>query len=379
MAGDLFSTDGADFSPLRDTRLVYVSPAPGRSGVGDYAADFLNQVRPYFKDVVTYWVDSDGDETVAEVIRSVRAIRELVRQTAAQGPVIVHFEQSAGSLAAFWGSVLPRPIPVTATIHDAPQPVWWPFKTSLLMRHRLLHHGVHYPFRFAINAVQRRVSADRVVITLTSIGATKFKERQPDSHPRASRIFIPERVPLRPLTERPMAVGLFGHLYKGKGFDQIDRLRTLLDDDIEIVVAGRGTEALPSRPGVRVLGEVNDAEEDAFFDSIRFLIVPYSKDNLYGNAFPASSAVSRSFAYGTPIICILDGALVETAAEGGALSAPGGIDDIAARANSAIHDDDLLRRLGAEVAQLQTERTAANCAAPFLDAWTRIRQGRPPE
>lgn len=378
MAADIFDTVGADFSVLADTRLVYVTPSPGRSGVGDYAADFLEQVRPYFKDVAIYWMDSDGDETAAQVVRSVRAIRALVRRSAEQGAVIVHFEQSAGSLAAFWGSVLPRSIPVTATVHDAPQPVWWPFKTRTLMRHRLVHHGVHYPFRFAINAVQRWVSRDRVVVTLTSIGAEKFKERQPDSYPRASRIFIPERAPLRPLTERPLAVGLFGHLYKGKGFNHIDRLRELLDDDIEIVVAGRGTEALRSSPGVRVLGEVNDAEEDAFFDSIRFLLVPYSKDNPYGNAFPASSAVSRSFAYGTPIICILDGSLVESAAEGGALSAPGGVDDIARRANEAIRDDELLRRLGAEVAHLQAERTAANCAVPFLDAWTRIRQGRPP-
>jgi polysaccharide biosynthesis protein PslF len=379
MTGELFVTDDADFTALRDTRLVYVSPSPGSSGVGDYASDFVDQVRPYFKDVVTYWVDSDGDETVADVVRSVRAIRTLAKRTASQGPTIAHFEQSAGSLAAFWGSVLPRSIPVTATIHDAPQPVWWPFRTRLLMRHRLLHHGAHYPFRFAINALQRRVSSGRVVLTLTSIGAVKFKELQPDSHPRATRIFIPDRPRLRPLTERPMAVGLFGHLYKGKGFDQIGRLRTLLDDDIEIVVAGRGTEAVSSRPGVRVLGEVNDADEDAFFDSIRFLIVPYSKDNPYGDAFPASSAVSRSFAYGTPIICILDGALVETAAEGGALSVPGGVDDIAARANTAVRDDESLRRLGAELAHLQAERTVANCVTPFLDAWTRIRLGRPPK
>lgn len=378
MVRDVFDARDADFSALADTTLVYVSPAPGRSGVGDYGADFLQQVRPFFKDAVTYWVDSDGNETLAEVARSVRAIRALVAQTAAGGPLIAHFEQSAGSLAAFWGSALPESIPVTATIHDAPQPVWWPFKTSLLMRHRLLHHGVHYPFRLAINTIQRRVCADRVVFTLTAIGAAEFKARQPDSHPRASRILIPERIPLRPLTERPLAVGLFGHLYKGKGFDQIARLRALLDDDIEIVVAGRGTEALAGGPGVRVLGEVNDAEEDAFFDSIRFLIVPYSKDNQYGNAFPASSAVSRSFAYGTPIICILDGALVETAAEGGAISAPNGIDDIAARANSAVRDDHVLRRLAAEVTVLQAERTAANCVTPFLDSWTRIRECRPP-
>lgn len=368
--------DVAQASELRDTRLIYVSPAPGRSGVGDYAHDFAEQVRPYFREVIDFWIDADGNESAADVLRGIREVRALVKRTAERGPVIVHFEQSAGSMIAFWGSILPRSIPVTATIHDAPQPVWWPFKTRTLIRHRLLHHGVHYPLRPVINAVQRGVSKGRTVFTLTSIGAEKFKQRQPGSDPRASRIFIPTRPPAKPLTERPMAIGLFGHLYKGKGFDQLDRLRQLLDDDIEIVVAGRGTEALANRPGVTVLGEVNGPDEDAFFDSIRFLAVPYSKDNKYGLAFPASSAVTRSFAYGTPIICILDGALVETAVEGGALSTDKGIDGIAERANEAVRDDDTLRRLGAEVAKLQAERTVAHCVAPFLEAWVEISKGR---
>ena len=361
---------------LSGTRLIYVAPAPGRSGVGDYAADFLAQIRPHFRDVIEYWIEADGGETVRDVVRSVREIRALAKSSAADGPVIVHFEQSAASLAAFWGSMLPRSIPVTATVHDAPQAVWWPFNTRLLLRHRLLRHAVHYPSRFAINTLQRRVSDGRTIMTLTSIGAHHYKLLHPRSDPRASRIFIPERPALRSLAERPVAVGLFGHLYKGKGFDQIDRLRTLLDDDIQIVIAGRGTDVLSPQPGVTVLGEVNGPEEDAFFDSIRVLIVPYAKDNRYGRAFPASSAASRSFAYGTPIICILDGALVEVAAEGGAIGVAGGIEAIAERVNAVIRDDDALCKLADEVARLRAERTVANCVAPFLAAWADISLSR---
>lgn len=357
---------------LSDVTLIYVLPAPGRSGVGDYGVDFAAEIRPHFRELIEYHIASDGAETVRDVVGDVRRIRALVVATARRGPVIVHFEQSAGSLAAFWGSFLPRGIVVTATIHDAPQPVWWPWKTRLLMRHRLLHHGVHYPFRFVTNALQRRACDGRTVFTLTSIGASNVKLRQPGADARASRIFVPKRPVQRPLSERPLAIGMFGHVYKGKGFDQIDELRAALSDDIDLVVAGRGTEALPARPGVRVLGEVNGPDEDAFFDSIRFLAVPYSKDNKYGQGWAASSAVARSFAYGTPIICILDGALQEMATEGGALSADGGGAAIARRANDVIRDRDVLTKLSDEVRQLQHDRALSECVKPFLGAWEQL-------
>lgn len=361
---------------LKDVRLIHVAPAEGRSGVGDYASDFADAVRPHVAELIEYRIETDGAESVRDVVTDVRAIRALAKDSARKGLTIVHFEQSAGSLAAFWGSMLPRSVHVTATVHDAPQPVWWPFKTRLVMRHRLLHHGLHYPFRFVINALQRKVCDGRIILTLTSLGARGVMVRQPGADARASRIFVPSRATLRPLTERPVAIGLFGHLYKGKGFDQIDAMRSVLDDDIEIVVAGRGTEALPKRPGVTVLGEVNGPAEDAFFDSIRFLAVPYSKDNRYGKGWPASSAAARSFAYGTPIICILDGALIEAAEEGGTVSVDGGAREVAQRANAAIRDDELLGKLADEVSRLQLDRTVDNCVVPFLDAWTEICEGR---
>lgn len=361
---------------LKDVQLIYVAPAEGRSGVGDYAKDFAAAVRPHVGELIEYHIANDGAESVRDVLTDMRRIRALARESSPKGPTIVHFEQSAGSLAAFWGSMLPASVNVTATIHDAPQPVWWPAKTKFVMNHRLIHHGVHYPFRFVTNALQRKACRGRIVFTLTSLGAIGVMERQPGSDARASRIFVPKRAPLRPLAERPAAIGLFGHVYKGKGFDQIDAMRALLDDDIEIVVAGRGTEALPTRPGVRVLGEVNGADEDAFFDSIRFLAVPYSKNNKYGSGWAASSAVARSFAYGTPIICILDGALIEMAEEGGAVSVDGGSAEVALKANQVVRDVELLDKLSDEVRRLQEERTAENCVLPFLNAWSEIARGR---
>lgn len=356
-------------SELRESRLVYVAPAEGRSGVGDYASDFLASVRPHFKDVVEYRIDTEGNETVRDVIRHVRAVRRAVREAQADGPVIAHFEQSAGSLSAFWAAKLPKEVPVSATIHDAPRPVWWPFKTRLLINNRILHHGVHYPLRFASEYIERWGSKGHTVIALTSIGATEAGRYLPDTQAYATRIFVPPRADVAPVTERPVAVGLFGHVYKGKGFDLIDRLRARVDDDIDIVVAGRGTEALPPTEGVTILGEVNDAAEDDFFGSIRYLVVPYSKDNRYGKVWAASSAVSRAYAYGTPIVCVLDGSLAETAGEGGALGVEGGIEELADAVNASVRDGETMARLGDEVQSLRRERTIDNCAVPFLDAW----------
>jgi glycosyltransferase involved in cell wall biosynthesis len=356
---------------LNETRLIYVSPAPHSSGVGDYAADFVAGLKPYFREVTEFWIASYGNETAREVIQNVRRIRELSRTPAKQGPVIVHFEQSASSLTTFWGAMLIRSAPVTATIHDAPQPVWWPFDVSAVKRHRVLHHGIHYPFRFVSNALQRRMCGGRITFALSTVGARNIKLRQPGADGRDSRLLIPARPRLRPLTERPLAVGLFGHLYKGKGFDTIDQLRARLDDDIEIVVAGRGTAAVASQKKVTVLGEVNGADEDRFFDSIRILIVPYAKDSIYGPSWAASSAVTRSFAYGTPILCTQNGALAEIATEGGAVCVEG-IAEIANRANTVVRDEESLLKLADEVDRLKVERTVSRCVAPFLDAWAEL-------
>lgn len=359
-------------SALSETQLIFVSPAPGHSGVGDYALDFVAEVEPHFKRVIEFWVEHSSDEKARDVARNVRSIYRLAREASKRGPVIVHFEQSAGSLTPFWAAMLPRSIPVTATVHDAPQPVWWPFDTTLIKRHRLLHHAVHYPFRFVTNALQRRMCKGRTVLTLTSIGAQNTQLRQPGVDARATRIFIPPRPEVKRLPDRSLAIGLFGHLYRGKGFEQLDALRAALDDDIEIVIAGRGTDSVPSVKGITVLGEVNDAAEDAFFESIRFLVVWYDKKSRYGRGFPASGAISRSYAYGTPILCNLDGALPEIAAEGGAVSIDGSIEDLARRANVLVRDEEMLTKLAAEIGWLRSERTVANCAAPLLEAWTEL-------
>lgn len=363
---------------LSETRLIHVAPDPSHSGVGDYALDLGAVLRPHVKELIEFWVPDASCETARDVARNVRELRSLAEETARRGPVIVHLEQSGGSLTPFWAAMfMSRSTPVTMTVHDAPQPVWWPFDVRSVRRRRLLHHGVHYPFRFAINALQRRACKGRVTFALTSMGARSIAARQPGADARPARIFIPPREALDPLAQRPLAVGLFGHMYRGKGFEHLESLREVLDDDIGIVVAGRGTEALPAMKGITVLGEVNDAAEDAFFASIRFMVVHYKKANIYGRGFPASAAIARSFAYGTPILCNLDGSLPETVEEGGAVSVDGSIEALGRRANEAVRNEDLLLKLADEIARLQVERTTAKCAEPLLEGWTELAAALP--
>lgn len=356
---------------LARTRLIYVAPAAGKSGVGDYADDFAAEIAPHFLELIDYRIETEGAESVRDVVGHMRAVRALVKKTAARGPVIVHFEQSGGSLSVFWASILPKDIPVTATVHDPPFQVWWPFKTRFVGSHRLVHHAVHYPFKTIARRFQRRVIKGRTVFTLTSIGAKILGEKAPESNPVASRIFIPQRPDLKPLTSRPVAVGLFGHVYRGKGFDLIEALRERIDADVNMVAAGRGTAALPPVDGVTLLGEVNGTEEDDFFESIRLLLVPYSKHSQYGKAYPASSAVTRSYAYGTPIVCIMDGALGEAVDEGGAYGVER-VEQIAEAVNAIVRDDAMLEKLAAEVAQLRVDHDLTHCAATFLDAWAEL-------
>lgn len=380
MATAEFVRDGtdADAVALENIHVVYVAPEPGSSGVGDYAVDFAAAVAPHVKKLTGYWVPSSRNRTLADVRRETRRLRTLVHECVSAGPTVVHFEQSGASLVPFWGAMLPSSVPVTATIHDPPYPVWWPFATQAILRHRLAHHGVHLPLRPVSNLLQRRMMAGRTVMVLSSIGARETARAMPNTEVLATRILIPPRATLPAPTDRPLALGLFGYLYKAKGFNRLAELRAALDDDIDILVAGRGTESLAGERGVTVLGEVNDAGEDEFFARIRCLAVPYAKNTLYGPVYAASSTVSRAFAYGTPVICSLDGALPEIVSEGGAIGVDGGIEALAERANAVLRDTQALTSLADEVNWLRSDRTAANCAAPLLRAWARSSPRRTP-
>lgn len=350
---------------LSDYRLVYVAPRSGVGGVGDYADDFAAAVRPHFRDVVEYRHDGPGSDSVRDILAHRTAIEKLVDDPER---TIVHCELSGGSVVPFWATrKLSGDPPVTATVHDPPGLVWWPARTKFLAGQKVLNHGVHYPFRALWRRLERAIAGKRTFFALTRAGADSLAAEYPAATAKASTLFVPERPDLVPAEDRPLAVGLFGLVYRGKGFDQIQQLRDRLPADIAIRVAGRGTEQLPPVDGVEIVGEVNDTDEDAFFASIRALVVPYGRRTIYGDAFPASSVVTRAIAYQTPIVCMKYGALAES--DGGAVVVDGGIENIADATAALVHDDIALGTLRREVEALRQNNTPELVAEDFLAEW----------
>ena len=118
-----------------------------------------------------------------------------------------------------------------------------PARTGSLARSRLLTHGIHYPLRPVSRALEGAVYGDRTLFALTETGRQAIDRTYPRTRTHYVPHLVRERPAIRPAQDRPKAVGFFGLVYRGKGFEQIAAIRRHLPDDITIRVAGRGTEA----------------------------------------------------------------------------------------------------------------------------------------
>jgi len=350
-----------------ELRLVYIAPALGTSGVGDYADDFLSGITPRVAEVRQLRHAGPGRERMRDVLRTRRELRGILAEQPSR-PTVIHTEQSGGAITPFWAAVGLRGVTATATVHDAPFSVWWPFRTRAIARSRILNHGLHRGLFGLMNRIERRVNRSRTLFTLTPLGAERLAATMPESTIVASRQVVPARRDLQLVTERPLAVGFFGYVYRGKGFDALAELRAALPSDIAIRVAGRGTAALPPITGVEFLGEVVGAAEDDFFDSIRALLVPYSGRRQYGiEVVVSSSVIARSLAYQTPVIALKDGALV--AGTPGVVVVAGGPAALAARADALVRDDRALGELQRAACEVRSRDSADHIAQTFLDTW----------
>jgi polysaccharide biosynthesis protein PslF len=377
---------GDDRASLAHTRLIYIAPRLGVGGVGDYADQFVEAVRPEFAEVVQYRHGAPGDDGVADLRRHRKAVRALIDEAAAKGPVIVHAEISGGALVPFWSSAGVRDVPVTVTAHDPPELIWWPARTRFMAHHKILNHGVHYPLHRGFQALQRRITGDRTVFVLTDSGTRAIKNLFPRTNPVRVPHLLMDRPSIRPVPERPRAVGFFGLVYRGKGFEQIAKIRELLPDDIGIRVAGRGTESLPKADGIDVVGGIDGPEEDAFFGSVRAIVVPYGRRTFYGdgNAYPSSAVVGHAVTYRTPVVCSDFGALRDLDEESGAvvLGGLGDADAMAARFAEAIteliDDEPRLEGLSRGVERERLSRSPAVTATAFAAVWTDLVQRSAP-
>jgi glycosyltransferase involved in cell wall biosynthesis len=365
-------------SALENYRLVFVAPAEGQTAVGDYSQDFIDAVRPHFGEVAEHRTGGPGSDSLADLRRHRKAVTQLI----AQGPpgrVLVHAELSTGVLGTFWSVAGLRGVPVTATVHDPPQGLWFLARTRFIAGSRLLTHGIHYPLRPLSRAIEGVVHGHRTLFALTETGRRSIVQTYPRTHALYVPHLVRDRPTIRPAQERPKAVGFFGLVYRGKGFELIAHIRRLLPDDIVIRVAGRGTETLPGGDGIEILGGVDGPQEDAFFESVRAVVVPYGKRHFYAETYPASGVVAHAMAYRTPVICTAYGSLAELGEEHGAVAvrASGTENDgvatgLATAISSLVNDHERLTLLGRNADRTRHERSTARTADAFVAEWTKI-------
>lgn len=367
---------------LKDYRLVFVGPADGETAVGDYAENLLRALRPHFGEIAERRTLAPGKERLNDI----RAHRRFVKSAVAQGPpgrVLVHTELAAGGVGPFWSTAGLRDVPVTATVHDPPQGIWWPARTKFVAQHKYLMHGMHYPLRPLSRVIEGAVNGRRTIFALSQIGRLSIEM----TYPKVNTAYVPylvcERPTIKPAHERPKAVGFFGLVYRGKGFEQIARIRRELPDDIMIRVAGRGTESLPRQDGVEILGAVEGPAEDAFFESVRAVAIPYGKRHFYAETYPASSVAAHALAYQTPIVCTGYGSLAEFDEHTGAVVVPMGTTypqtlpaAFSPAVASLLNDEPRLRTLAENADRVRAERSAEQTAAAYATEWSRMLDRR---
>jgi len=361
---------------LKSYRLIYIGPRNHVTAVGDYTEDLAEAFRPHFGDVAEVRVSGPGDETWADV----RAVRKQVRDLVASWPagrVLVHSEIACGMLSPFWSIAGLKGIPVSLTIHDPPQALWFTARTRFVARHKLLMHGFHYPMRPVSRWLEGVINGRRDIFALSKTGQASIDEVYPHTHTHYIPYRVSEKKTVMPAEDRPKAVGFFGLVYRGKGFEQIAQIRRELPDDILIRIAGRGTEALPKADGIEILGGVDGDEEDAFFESVRAIVIPYGKRHWYADTFPASSVAAHALAYRTPIVATGYGSLAEWDAETGAVVVPMGDGDPKAlppgfsdAIASFVNDEGRVTELGKNADRTREERSSPRTAEAFVEAWT---------
>src|SRR5690606_11489800 len=146
-------------------------------------------------------------------VRDIARYRKAVAQAVRDSPrVLVHAELAAGGVAPFWSIVGLGDTPVTATIHDPPQGIWWPARTKFVAHHRFPMHGLHYPLRPVSRALEGAVNGRRTLFALSKIGSRSITI----TYPQTNVVYVPHLVKTRPdiapAEQRPKAVGLFGHV-----------------------------------------------------------------------------------------------------------------------------------------------------------------------
>lgn len=367
--------------------LIFIAPAEGTGGVGDYAEHVLADVREMFDVVHEIRTRGPEEDSLKDISRWRKELRSLERRYGKQN-TIVHAELASGCVGPFWVLRASRSVRRSALIHDSPYPVWWPTRNSNVIALMRMHWriGLWYDRieRRLLGGPLRRLERNTLrgvsVAALSDIGAAKISDMLGGVPVLSGRHYIPEPNvdEIVPAADRPLAVGLYGHVYGGKGFDMLTHLRVEIPDEIEVRVAGRGTQKLAKMRGVTILGQVDGDEERDFFNSIRVLVLPYNRLHGRERVYPASGAAARAFSFHTPVISSRAGTLEEAEHDGGLLAAADvdpvtnavDVEALAATVVSIVGDRDRLRELQRETAELAIRRTIRGSLEPLVQLWS---------
>jgi glycosyltransferase involved in cell wall biosynthesis len=369
------SGSSAARSTAAPIRVIWLAPAPGSGGIGDYAEQLVADLRDCGAELYPFHLAPPLGDGAIDVLRAVHRVRAGIKRIRGEGPAVVHAELSAGGIEPFWALPPGDPL-VTATVHDPPHFAWWPLYSRGIAKTRVVHQALHFPARRLWWRFEDRRMRNATHFTLTAGGAAALVQRGL----KAGRLVhhVPERSPGPPVEERPLAVGLFGYRYVGKGFELLSELRRELPSDIEIHVAGRGTESLELPCGTTGWGAVGGKREDEFFGSMRCILLPYESGGRYGPFLSASGAAARALAYGTPVVSTPVRGFLEEAEISSAvtLTASESAEDLAAGVNSLIRGGKLLRRSGEDALRLRLERTTLATAERMVTTWRELLDAR---
>lgn len=352
-------------------RLIYVAPDAGTGGVGDYASTIISAVRPSFRKVLGVRGKGPGKDRLVDVVAGIRYVQEL----AAEEPdnTIVHADLSAGSLLPFWSlRQRVRNVLYTATVHDGPGLVWWPWAVPSVAKRRPVQHGIHYPTRKLTQLLERKV-APAHIISLTRAGQAAFGELYKRSSVHyVPHFFSPIAGSNLHMSNRPAAIGVYGQNYGGKNFEKLAVLRSNIASEVQLHVAGRDTENLTKLPGVQIWGEVNDARETEFFNSIRCVLLPYETENRYGQFIAASGAAARAWSHRTPVITTRSRNFGEEAQLGLCQVIDGGLERLAVSAGDLALNLPLLSAYQISIDAAASSRSVDAIARKHVELWASL-------
>lgn len=334
--------------------------------MGDHTTDLVALLREHL-DVVDVRHGMPGEDSVREIRRYRKHVQRLVSESPPN--TVVHAEASGGASPSYW-AMLGLKARRTVAIHDAPRPYWFPTLTRGIARMRLVRAGLLRLLSPIHLAMERRFLRDVDVLTMTDVGAVAVENTHLGRRVTSTRLLVPPREPIVPPMARPRAVGLFGHVYRGKGFEHLAQLRVLLPDDVAVRVAGRGTDALPVIAGVDVAGAVEGPDVDEWFASVRVILLPYRRAPIGGVRAVAASAVQAlATAYDTPCLALESPSMRELSDEGGCEVFPT-LAALAERAVTIARGDDAARDAQLRVVAHRLGRLPERTVGDYLSLWS---------